>query len=64
VRFQPFLSHYISRVYWSHWHKDHRLALLDAAEEALKPIPAQIDKPQIKRLIEREEAGRERPYGD
>jgi hypothetical protein len=47
-------SHYIARVYWSHWHKDDRIHLLQAAEEAIQPLEVQINKPELKRLIERE----------
>jgi len=44
-------SHYLARVYWSHWSLDARLLLLDAAEEAINPIDSNIDKGKIKRLI-------------
>jgi hypothetical protein len=47
-------SHYLARVYWNHWSKENRLTLLDAAEEAIKPIEASIDKAKIKRLVERQ----------
>lgn len=46
-------SHYLARAYWSHSRKDDRLFLLDAAEEALKPLGVRIDKPQVKRIIEK-----------
>lgn len=45
------VSHYMARVYWSHWKKEDRLALLDAAEEMLKPLALDIDKGKLKRLI-------------
>jgi nucleoside phosphorylase len=48
-------AHFLQRVYWNHWHKDDRIALLDAAEEALKPIDMKFDKPRLKRLIEKSE---------
>jgi nucleoside phosphorylase len=47
-------SHYLARVYWSHWHKDNRMLLLQAAEDAIEPLEVQINKPELKRLIERE----------
>jgi hypothetical protein len=47
-------SHYLARVYWNHWSKENRLTLLDAADEAIKPIEASIDKAKIKRLVERQ----------
>ncbi len=46
-------SHYLARVYWNHWSMDNRLILLDAADEAIKPIEAIIDKDRIKRMVER-----------
>jgi hypothetical protein len=63
---RPFLrvalaTHYISRVYWHHSGKANRLTLLDAAEEALKPLSASVDKGQIRRLIEREAESDEAP---
>jgi hypothetical protein len=39
-------------VYWSHWKKEDRLALLDAAEEALRPFDVNLNKAELKRLIE------------
>jgi hypothetical protein len=45
-------THFLERVYWSHWSQDHRLALLDAAEQTIKPI-ASINKGELKRLVER-----------
>lgn len=45
-------SHLIARVYWNHWRKEHRMFLLNAAEETIKPLQMEIDKPQLKRLIE------------
>ena len=54
----PFLritlaSHYLSRVYWSHWQKEDRLILLNTAEETIRPLDVRIDKSGIKRFIER-----------
>jgi len=46
-------SHYIARVYWSPRHKEDRMLLLQAAEEAIEPLEVQINKPELKRLIER-----------
>jgi|SRR5215217_5079180 hypothetical protein len=53
----PFLrtalaNHFLARVYWSHWKKEDRLALLDAAEEALRPFDVTLNKAELKRLIE------------
>jgi nucleoside phosphorylase len=50
-------SHYLSRVYWNHWKKDDRLFLLDAAEDAIRPLDVKIDRPQLKRMIERSTSG-------
>ncbi len=49
------VSHYLARVYWSHWKKDDRLTLLDAAEDILQPLDVDINKAQLKRLIEGDE---------
>ena len=49
------VSHYLARVYWSHWKKEDRLALLDAAEDVLQPLAVEIDKAKLKRLIESDE---------
>lgn len=46
-------SHYLARVYWNHWRKDDRLTLLDAAEEAIKPLEHSINKAELKRLVEK-----------
>lgn len=45
-------THFMQRVYWSHWKPADRLNLLDAAESLLKPMNIPIDKPKLKRLIE------------
>jgi nucleoside phosphorylase len=47
-------SHLMTRVYWRHWNKDHRLKLLSAAQEALKGAGLQYDKAGLQRLIDRE----------
>ncbi|MGE0285234.1 MAG: hypothetical protein AB7I42_01240 [Bradyrhizobium sp.] len=47
-------SHLITRVYWRHWNKDHRLKLLNAAQESLKAAGLKYDKAGLKRLIDRE----------
>lgn len=47
-------SHYLSRVYWNHWRKDDRLTLLDAAEEAIRPLEHSINKAELKRLVEKQ----------
>lgn len=46
------VSHYMSRMYWAHGKKDDKLALLDAADEMLKPLEIDLDKARLKRLIE------------
>lgn len=46
------VSHYLARVYWAHWKREDRMALLDAAEDILKPLEVDIDKARLKRLIE------------
>ena len=45
-------THFIARVYWHHSGKKVRLALLDLAEEAIKPLPMQFDKGRVQRQIE------------
>jgi nucleoside phosphorylase len=46
-------SHYMARVYWNHWRKDDRLFLLDAAEDAIKPIEYSINKAEMIRMVKR-----------
>jgi hypothetical protein len=49
-------THLMRRVFWQHWKKDDRLALLDVAEESLK-ISGQIpEKAKYQRLIRSEES--------
>jgi hypothetical protein len=55
----PFLrgtlaAHFTSRVYWNHWRKEDRLALLNAAEECLKGVGSTgaLKKGELKRYIE------------
>lgn len=55
----PFLRHslatyFVTRVFWNHWEKGNRLALLDAAEESLRPLSSGFDKGRLKRMVERE----------
>lgn len=52
----PFLRHslstyFMTRVFWNHWDVGNRLALLDAAEESLRPLHGSIDKGRIKRMV-------------
>jgi nucleoside phosphorylase len=44
-------THFIARVYWNHWEPSNRLALLDAAEEALRPIVGSLDRGKVQRMI-------------
>jgi hypothetical protein len=44
---------FMTRVYWNHWKKEDRLTLLEAAEEALKPLALSLNKPRLQRLISR-----------
>jgi hypothetical protein len=53
----PFLrlilaAHFVTRVYWSHWKKQDRLILLNAAEMVIKPLHWNIDKQGLMRVIE------------
>lgn len=46
------ISEYLlKQVYWTHARKDHRLKLLDIAENVLKKVSLTIDSSQIKRAI-------------
>jgi len=61
--FAPFLritlaSHYLMRVYWNHWQREDRLVLLEAAEEAIEPMPLTLNKDGLKRMIKREDEAR------
>lgn len=56
----PFLrlnlaAHFLTRVYWNHWRKEDRLILLEAAEDAIKPLQMSFNKSKMKRMIERED---------
>lgn len=57
----PFLrfslsSFFLARVFWNHWEKPNRLALLDAAEESLAPLgKGRLDRGKIQRLIRKPE---------
>ena len=56
-------THFIARVHWNHWRKEDRLALLEAAEEAIKPLAMKFDKGELRRAIEKtaeEEAARQK----
>ena len=48
------VSHYMTRMYWAHGKTDDKLAMLNAADEMLKPLEINLDKPRIKRMIESE----------
>ncbi len=54
-------SHFLTRVYWSHWKKEDRLLLLDAAEETIRPGQFRLDKGKIKRTIENAESPENKP---
>ena len=45
-------GHFVTRVYWTQWDKEDRLILLEAAEEALRPIALHLDKGALKRIID------------
>ncbi len=45
-------SHFMTRVFWNHWQRNNRLALLDAAVEAVQPLSGNIDKGRIQRMME------------
>lgn len=47
-------THLLSRVYWKHWRKEDRLALLGLAQESLKGAGLRYDGAGIKRMIENE----------
>jgi hypothetical protein len=54
----PFLrvtlaSHFLTRVYWSHWDSGDRLVLLEAADEAIKPVAIRLNKGRLQRLIDK-----------
>ncbi|NTC83010.1 hypothetical protein [Agrobacterium tumefaciens] len=44
-------TYFITRVFWNHWQPENRLALLDAAEESLKPLNREIKKGDLQRMI-------------
>jgi hypothetical protein len=46
-------THFLTRVHWNHWRTEDRLILLDAAEEAIKPIAIKFDKGELRRAIEK-----------
>lgn len=47
-------GHYLARVYWAHWRKEDRMVLLEAADATIQPLEVSIDKPKLKRLIEKQ----------
>lgn len=47
-------THLLTRVYWNHWKRDDRLALLDAAAESLRAVNFDVNKAELKRMIERD----------
>ncbi|HCW67162.1 hypothetical protein [Thalassospira lucentensis] len=56
---EPFIAtilaqHFLDRVYWSHWKKEQKLLMLDAAESVVKKINQSFDKSKLKRVIERD----------
>jgi hypothetical protein len=60
----PFLrvslsTHFMTRVFWNHWDRSNRLALLDAAEECMRPVYGAIDKGRVRRMIDAEEKSSE-----
>ncbi|PDS29323.1 hypothetical protein, partial [Rhizobium phaseoli] len=44
-------TYFMTRVFWNHWQPENRLALLDAAEESLKPLNQGIKKGELQRMI-------------
>lgn len=46
-------THILTRVYWNHWAQEERLALLDEAEEILRPVSLKFNKPELVRMVER-----------
>lgn len=48
-------THFLIRVYWSHWKKEDRLMLLEAADEAIRPMKVKLDKGRLRRAIENDE---------
>lgn len=44
-------SHYLSRLFWAHWDKENRTVMLEAAQDVVKPLGVNIDKPKLERLI-------------
>ncbi len=45
------VSHYITRMYWSHDKESAKLILLNAAEDMLEPLNVNFDKARLKRII-------------
>jgi len=44
-------SHYLSRLFWAHWDKENRTIMLEAAQDVVKPLGVNIDKPKLEKLI-------------
>jgi hypothetical protein len=61
----PFLratlaTHFLVRVYWSHWKREDKIALLEAAEETIKSTALKItNKAEILRRIDQSATGEE-----
>lgn len=45
------VSQYMTRMYWAHGKPDDKKALLDAADEMLKPLEVNLDKARLGRMI-------------
>lgn len=46
-------THFLTRVYWSHWQQKDRMILLDAAQDAIQPLSLDLlNKGELKRIIE------------
>ena len=46
------VTHFLMRVFWDHWERGDRLALLDVAAETIKPLGRELDKRSIERAVE------------
>jgi hypothetical protein len=49
-------THFLLRVYWSHWKKEDRVVLLNAAEDLLKPLQLGFNKSKLIRLIDKKKS--------
>lgn len=52
-------THLLTRVYWKHWKPEDRLALLDAADQAVRDQGQTINKAEIIRLIDKDKRTKE-----